>query len=217
MVIQQFNNNDVEISNIITKYQGFFKVDEYQLRHRLYQGGYSKIFTREIFDRGDAVVLMPYDIRNDNLVFVSQFRAGALAKYKGRKQQSPWLLEFVAGMFGENESPIEVAIREAKEEANLTLFATDIEPIMQYFSSPGGSNEMIHLYIGFVDSTDINGNDLTGVYGLANENEDILVSVISRVEAMSLLAQGKINNAATVIGLQWLQLNYLRLQTMTTS
>ncbi len=200
--IQPFGHNDIEILQIITRYQGFFKIDEYHLRHRLFNGGYSNVLTREIFDRGDAVVLMPYDAVNDRVVFTCQFRPGAL-----KRQQTPWLLEFIAGMFATNENPIEVAIREAKEEANLSITAGDIYPIMQYLSSPGGTNENIHLYVGLIDSSNING-----VYGLPEEGEDILVTSFSRTEAMALLTQGKINNAATVIGLQWLQLNYARLQ-----
>jgi len=200
--IQPFHADDVKILQIITRYQGFFKIDEYHLQHRLFQGEFSKTLTREVFDRGDAVVLMPYDAINDRVVFTCQFRPGAL-----NREQTPWLLEFIAGMFAENENPIEVAIREAKEEANLTLTEDDIYPIMQYLSSPGGTNENIHLYLGLIDSRNI-----SGVYGLPEEGEDILVTSFSRLEAMTLLAQGKINNAATVIGLQWLALNHVKLQ-----
>lgn len=223
--IKQFTQNDVEIITINTKYQGFFKIEEYQLRHRLFNGGYSKTLSREIFERGDAVVLMPYDVANDAVVFVTQFRSGALKpalkptienqsvnNCSTKNTQSPWLIEFVAGMFNENENPVEVAIREAKEEANLDINEKDIEPIMQYLSSPGGTTENIHLYIGYVNSIDEQGKNIAGVYGLDEEGEDILVSVVPRVEAMQLLAEGKINNAATVIGLQWLQLNYQRIQ-----
>lgn len=212
MPIKQFSQNDVEIIANNTKYQGFFKIDEYQLRHRLFNGGYSKTLSREIFERGDAVVLMPYDVNNDAVIFLTQFRAGALKQSTNEKAPSPWLIEFVAGMFNENENPIEVAIREAKEEANLDICAKEIEPIMQYLSSPGGTTENVHLYIGYVNSLDKQGNKIAGVYGLDEEGEDILVSVQPRVDAMKLLAEGKINNAATVIGLQWLQLNYQRIQ-----
>ena len=204
MTIQQFSHNDVEISRVINKYQGFFKVDEYQLRHRLFNGGYSKNLSREIFERGDAVVLIPYDPVKDNVIIIEQFRQGAL-----RHHGTPWLLEFIAGMFDENESPVEVAIREAHEEANLTIEQNDILEVMTYFSSPGGTSECIHLYAANVDSTHSGG-----VHGLPEEGEDILVHVMTREEAVALLAQGKITNAATIIGLQWLQLNYLHLQSL---
>ena len=46
------------------------------------------------------------------------------------------------------------------------------------------------------------------VYGLDDENEDILLHLISRIDALALLNDGKIINAATIIGLQWLAMNY---------
>jgi len=200
--ILRFDHSDISIHTIKRKYDGFFKVDQYTLSHRQYDGTSSEKLTREIFERGDAVVLIPYDANNDKIVLIEQFRPGAI-----RSSDTPWLLEFVAGMFGKNENPIDVAIREAKEEANLTISADDIHYVMKYLSSPGGASECIHLY-----AANVNSENMGGVYGLPEEGEDILVHVVSREDALNLLAQGKISNAATIIGLQWLQLNYKKLQ-----
>ncbi len=200
--ILQFGHKNVCVHNKRTTYQGFFKIDEYKISHSLYCGGQSEQLTREIFERGDAVVLMPYDPVNDLVVVIEQFRPGAL-----RENETPWLLEFVAGMFGKDENPIDVAIRQAKEEANLDINASETIKIMKYLSSPGGMSEAIHLFVAKVDATDI-----AGVYGLPEEGEDILVHVLSREDAHTLLSQGKITNAATIIGLQWLQMNYGALQ-----
>lgn len=185
-----------------TKYQGFFSLSECKVSHKLFNGGMSEVMSREIFDRGDAVVLLPYDPVNDTIIFNEQFRPGVM-----NSGDSPWLLEFVAGMFGHNESPVEVAIREAKEEANLTVTSENIEKIMEYFSSAGGTSEKIHLYIAKVDSVGVGG-----VYGLPEEHEDIKVHVVKREHAMALLNQGEIINAAAIIGLQWLQMNYTKLR-----
>lgn len=198
----RFTQSDVTLHNKKRRYQGFFNLDEYQVSHKLYQGGYSKVLTREVFERGDAVVVIPYDAKTDQLVLIEQFRPGAI-----RTQKTPWLLEFIAGMFATNEKPIDVAIREAKEEANIDINEAKIEKVMQYLSSPGGMSEEIHLFVA-----NVNSENVIGVHGLAQENEDILVHTMTRVAAMELLEQGKINNSATVIGIQWLQLNYLRLQ-----
>ncbi len=203
----KYHHGDFTQHKRITKYKGFFQLDEVHLSHKLYQGGESEIMSREIFERGDAVVVLPYDPVEDVIVFNEQFRVGAVNSSMVKNGASPWLLEFVAGMFGANESPVEVAIREAKEEANLTIEAKDIQKVMQYFSSPGGTSEVIHLYVAKVDSTNVGG-----IYGLPEEGEDILIHVISRPDAMELLSQGKISNAATIIGLQWLQMNYHQLQ-----
>lgn len=208
----RFTLNDVEVIEKIRKYQGFFALDEYKFRHKLYRGGYSEVLCREVFDRGDAVAILPYDPITDSIVLIEQFRPGAL-----KNEHGPWQLELIAGMFSENEQPLDVAIREAKEEANLTLLAENTMKVMKYFSSTGGMSECIHLYVACVDSTcvegacvdsaNIDGAHVGGIYGLAEEGEDILVHLISRNKALSLLEQGKIANAATIIALQWLTLN----------
>lgn len=200
--ILRFTLDDVEIISKKNKYQGFFALEEYQVRHKLYRGGYSEILTREIFERGDAVALLPYDPINDTVVLIEQFRLGAI-----RNDNTPWQLELIAGMFSTNESPVDVAIREAKEEANLEVLPNKMIKIMNYLSSSGGSTETIHLYCALVDS-----NNVSGVFGLPEEGEDILVQVFKREHVMALLEAGKTPNAATIIGLQWLMLNLEKLK-----
>ncbi len=196
-----FTHGDVILKNKVARYQGFFKLDEYQVSHRLFDGSYSQVLSREVFERGDAVVLIPFDPVRQEVVLIEQFRPGAI-----RAGETPWMLEFIAGMFDKGESPVDVAIREAKEEANLTLDENQISPVMKYLSSPGGMSEAIYLFTATIDSTNVGG-----VYGLPEEGEDILVHVVKLVDALQLLEQGKIVNAATVIGLQWLALNYHQL------
>ncbi len=204
VIMQRFSNSDVSVIDKERVYDGFFQMEKYVLKHKLFSEKQSQEFTREIFERGDAVVVMAYDIKQDSLILIEQFRPGAL-----RGDDSPWLLEFIAGMFDNNESPEEVAIREAKEEANITLTIDDLTPIMEYLSSPGGMSERIHLYLANFDSTQVYNGAL---YGLAEEQEDILLHLVSRTQALELLAQGKITNAATIIGLQWLAINYQSLR-----
>ena len=198
----RFSIDDVEVVEKTRKYQGFFALDEYKFRHKLYRGGFSEVLTREVFERGDAVAILPYDPATDSIVLIEQFRPGAL-----RSEHGPWQLELIAGMFGANEQPIEVAIREAKEEANLVILPDNVTKIMNYLSSSGGMSECIHLYCASVDSS-----NLSGVYGLEEEGEDILVHVVARKQALALLESGKITNAATIIALQWLQLNIDKLK-----
>lgn len=198
----RFSIDDVEVVEKTRKYQGFFALDEYKFRHKLYRGGFSEVLTREVFERGDAVAILPYDPATDSIVLIEQFRPGAL-----RSEHGPWQLELIAGMFGANEQPIEVAIREAKEEANLVILPDNVTKVMNYLSSSGGMSECIHLYCASVDSS-----NLSGVYGLEEEGEDILVHVVARKQALALLESGKITNAATIIALQWLQLNIDKLK-----
>jgi len=203
-----YSAKDMKVHSVEAVFNGFFKMNCYQLSHKLFKGGDSEVISREVFERGDAVVLMPYDPVLDQVVLLEQFRPGVI-----RSGESPWLLEFVAGMFDENETPEEVAIREAKEEANLAINTESLIKIMTYFSSPGGMSEKIHLYAVCIDSS--THDNKNAIHGLVEEGEDILMHVMSKNQALNLLKQGKINNAATVIGLQWLALNYKSLQDKT--
>jgi ADP-ribose pyrophosphatase len=78
--------------------------------------------------------------------------------------------------------------------------------MLSYLSSPGGTTERIHLFLGELTSP-----VHPGIFGLAEEHEDIRVHLVPRNDAMALLAAGKIDNAATVIALQWLELHHSKI------
>ncbi|WP_437748736.1 ADP-ribose diphosphatase [Enterobacter mori] len=191
-----FAKNDVEIIARETLYSGFFSMDLYRFRHRLFNGEMSGEIKREIFERGHAAVLLPFDPVRDEVVLVEQIRIAAYDV-----SESPWLLEMVAGMIEEGESVEDVARREALEEAGLVVGRT--KPVLSYLASPGGTSERLSIMVGEVDAT-----TAEGIHGLADENEDIRVHVVSREQAYQWVEEGSIDNAASVIALQWLQLHY---------
>ncbi len=192
---QRFTRDDVEVLARRPVWQGFFRMDVLRLRHRLFAGGWSKEMQRELFVRDPAVVMLPYDPIRDQVVCVEQFRIGAVDL-----PQSPWLLELVAGIIEDGESPEQVARREAHEEAGLEVGA--LEFICRYQVSPGGSTEEILLFCGCVDATRAGG-----LHGLDSEHEDIRVHVLDFAAAQAALEAGEVRNAAGIIGLQWLALN----------
>ncbi|WP_193147480.1 ADP-ribose diphosphatase [Enterobacter hormaechei] len=195
-----FAKNDVEIIARETLYSGFFSMELYRFRHRLFNGEMSGEIKREIFERGHAAVLLPYDPVRDEVVLVEQVRIAAYDT-----SETPWLLEMVAGMIEEGESVEDVARREALEETGLVVGRT--KPVLSYLASPGGTTERSSIMVGEVDAT-----TAEGIHGLADENEDIRVHVVSRELAYQWVEEGKIDNAASVIALQWLQLHYQTLR-----
>ncbi|MBJ9999990.1 ADP-ribose diphosphatase [Erwinia sp. S38] len=194
-----FTKDDVEIIARETLYRGFFSVERYRFRHRLFNGEMSGEVSREIFERGHAAVLLPYDPLRDEVVLIEQIRIASWDT-----SPTPWKLELVAGMIEEGETPEEVARREAVEEAGLIAGRT--KPISNYLSSAGGTTERLIVYVGEVDASVAKGN-----HGLEEENEDILVHVVSRSQAYQWVEEGKIDNAAAIIALQWLELHYKQL------
>jgi ADP-ribose pyrophosphatase len=196
----EFKRDDVEIIRREELYKRFFRVEKVFLRHRLFEGGWGSEIGRELFVRGEAVAVVLYDPVRDLIGMVEQFRIGALDEPNG-----PWCYEVVAGMLEEGESPEEVARRELIEEANVTPYA--MEYICNYLSSPGGSDEKLHLYCGLCDLSQAGG-----VFGLPEEGEDIRVHVFTADDVFAELLNGAFNNAAALICLQWLQLNRNRLR-----
>lgn len=187
--------DDVEIVEREQCFSGFYRLDRLQLRHRLFSGAMGRQLERELFVRHDAVCVLPYDPRRDEVVLIEQFRVGAVGKVA-----NPWLIELVAGLIDKDEQPEEVARREAIEEAGLEV--GELWPVTTYFPSPGGSTERVHLYVGRCDSSNAGG-----VFGLDEEGEDIRVHVWSLQRALQAVRDGGIDNAASIIALQWLALN----------
>ncbi|EOC1455415.1 ADP-ribose diphosphatase [Cronobacter sakazakii] len=195
-----FTKNDVEIIAREKLYRGFFSLDLYRFRHRLFNGEMSGEVRREIFERGHAAVLLPFDPVRDEVVLIEQIRIAAFDT-----SDTPWLLELVAGMIEPGETVEEVARREAMEEAGLSVGR--VKKFMSYLASPGGTSERLSLMVGEVDAT-----TAQGIHGLADENEDIRVHVVSREQAYQWVEEGRIDNAASIIALQWLQLHYQALR-----
>lgn len=134
------------------------------------------------------------------MVLIEQFRIGPYAV-----GWNPWLLEGVAGIIEDGESPEDVAIRETREEAGCEI--TELVPMLHYLSSPGACTETVALFCGRVDASGAGG-----VHGLDEEHEDIKVVVYGVDEALEMLREGRIVNGKTIIALQWLALNYSQLK-----
>ena len=200
MPLTTFTHNDYEIVNREVLYQGVFRLARYSIRHRLFSGGWSDVFTREVMERFSAAGVLPYDPVLDRVILIEQFRPGSLAD-----PTSPWLIEIPAGVLVGDTKPEDLAHSEAFEEAGCTL--THLAPICDYFVSPGGCNEYIHLYCGRVDASHAGG-----IHGLKHEHEDIRVLNIPAEEAFEHLYAGNIKTSPAITTLFWLQLHRNRLR-----
>ncbi|WP_430010112.1 NUDIX domain-containing protein [Methylophaga lonarensis] len=178
------------------EYQGFFSLTTVTVSHTLYQGGWSEPLSRELFERGNCVAVLLYDPLRDEVVIIEQFRVGALQL----NDERAWLLEIVAGAIEPGETAADVAMREAVEEAGCEI--VELIKVMDFFTSPGGTSELLTLFCGRVDTSQVGG-----VHGLDEEDEDIAVTALPYSEVCQLLNDGKILSAIPIIAIQWLMLN----------
>jgi len=191
----RFSFKDIKVLSREPVFSRFLKVDIVQLKHKMFNGGWSPVIKREVTVRERAVGVLMFDPKRDEIVLVKQFRIGVM-----QDLEEPWILEIVAGMVGDGENFLDVANREAKEESGCEIL--DLIDICEYYNSPGISTEKVILYCGIIDA-----ENAGGIHGLEKEHEDIEVIVLSYKDALGYLESGYINNAMSIIALQWLILN----------
>ncbi len=190
------SRNDVELESSEILHDGFFRMDHFHLRHRLFAGGWSPSLSREIMLRNAVAAVIPYDPIRDEIVLIEQFRGGMYAA----GDEQPWSIEIVAGIIENSESAEEMARRETLEEAGCTV--KRLEQVMEFYPSPGGCSEHVTVYCG-----EVSAEGVGGLHGVAEEGEDIRVFCTSTDEAVDLVKSGAINNSIGVIGVQWLAMN----------
>ena len=195
-----FGPDDVRVLADETAYQGYFRIRKVTLQYRAFDGGWVDPQVREIFERGDAVGVLPYDPQTDSLVLIEQFRPGAM-----RNEASPWMLELIAGIVEPGEDDRDVVHREAMEEAGCEI--DELEPIATVLPSAGACSEQVRLFCGRVSTAAVGG-----VRGLAEEGENILVHAVPVVEAFDLLERDLVPNGHTLISLLWLRSHIDRLR-----
>ena len=190
-------NKDVETKEVNLVYDGEFKVKNIQLRHRNFDGEWTGWIWREQISRRNAAAVLLWDIEKDVVVLVEQLRIGLV----NGTQSSPWLLEIVAGLIDEGETPEQTAMRESQEEAGCEI--KQLIKIGEFFNSPGGFVEATHVYLGIVQA-----NHAGGIFGLSEEHENIKVHHVPFNDLMEALNnQQWTSSASTVIALQWLKNN----------
>jgi len=188
---------DVEICSELRVWDGHFPLDLVRFRHRRFDGTKSGERTWELWRRGRAAAVLPYDPAADVVVLIEQFRLPALVA-----GIDPVLVELPAGLCDDGEVPETTARREMLEEMALTV--GELRRIGGFLLSPGGADELCELYVGRVSAPGADAAGIAGHGGMAAENEDIRVRVWPTDRAIAAALDGRMANPIATIGLLWL-------------
>lgn len=190
---------DIDIRSRELLGRGWGKLERFTFRHRRFDGAWSQVITRDLYTIAEVAMVLPYDAALDAVVIIEQFRACGLYW-----SEATWLFEAIAGIVDEGETPVDVAKREAREEADCAV--GEPVPIATVFSSPGGYGERTHMFAAAADLSRIGG-----VHGLVEEHEDIRAVVVPLAEAYAAAMDGRIRDAKTILMIQWLTTNKYKL------
>lgn len=154
--------------------------------------------TREAYDRGDGAAILLYDAQRRTVILTRQFR---LPSYINGNEDG-MLIEACAGLL-DGDAPDDCIRKESEEETGYRVGAP--EKVFELYMSPGAVTERLHFYIAAIDE----GAKLHEGGGMSDEQEDIEVLELPFEEAISMVRDGRIRDAKTVILLQYMRMQGL--------
>ena len=150
---------------------------------------------RDVLIAGKVVVVIPIDLVRQQIVLIRQFRLPAhIANGLGD------MVEFVAGRVEPNETLVDAARRECREEIGVAPEKT--VQLLRYLTTPGSSDEEVTIFLCAIDSSTIRDGSRTTADG-----EHLQIMRTSIEDAIRALNRYSIRGSPLVIGLQWLALN----------
>jgi ADP-ribose pyrophosphatase len=188
---------DLQLVSDDPVWTGRFPLHLVRFRNRRFDGTWSGVRTWELWRRGRAAAVLPYDPVQDAVVLTEQFRLPALVA-----GVEPVMVEVPAGLCDQGEDPAATARREAEEETGIAV--TTLERIGDYVLSAGASDERCALFAGRVEAPGAGPDGVIGTGGLASENEDIRVRRMPAADAIARALAGEYSNAITGLALLWL-------------
>ncbi|MFB8191037.1 NUDIX domain-containing protein [Microbacterium sp. NPDC055988] len=137
---------------------------------------------RQYVDHTGAVAILALD--DDGRVLLIQ-------QYRHPIRHRDW--ELPAGLLDvEGEEPLAAAQRELAEEADLV--AAHWEPLVSSWTTPGGNDEVIHIFLATGISSAENPHDRE------DEEADIRVEWVPLADAVDAVLEGRMHNGILTIG-----------------
>jgi len=138
---------------------------------------------RQYVDHPGASAIVALDA-DDRVLLIQQYRHPI--------RHRDW--EIPAGLLDiDGESPLETAQRELMEEADLV--ASDWQPIVSVFTTPGGNDEVVHLFLA-------RGLSPVGhAHAREAEEADIRIEWVPLTDAVTGVLEGRLRNGILATGL----------------
>jgi GDP-mannose pyrophosphatase NudK len=164
-----------------------------------FKDGTWKRISRESYDRENGTCILLYNKEKGTIILTKQFR---MPSYENDKRDG-MSIEACAGAIDKNESPERTVIRETEEEVGYKI--KNVKQVMEAYTSPGALTEKMYFFIGaYSDDMKLNSGG-----GVETENEEIEVLELPFQQTLKMIESGEIQDAKTIILLQYAQINKL--------
>ncbi len=191
------NNPKVKIIDIKNLSKAHYKLDKVDFEYQTKNGDW-KTQSRECYDRGDGAAILLYNPTKKTVILTKQFRMPSYLNGNA----TGMMIEVCAGMLDE-DNPEACIIKEVEEETGFKI--SNPKKIFELYSTPGAVTEKIYYFIAEYND----GMKISDGGGLAAEQEEIEVLEINFDTALKMVSNGEINDAKTVVLLQFAKLNSL--------
>ncbi len=189
-------SDDVRIIEVETIAQHWATVNKTTLELRRRNGEWQRQ-VRETYDRGDGAGVLLYDPTRKTVILTRQFRFPVYLH-----GEAGLLIEVCAGKL-DGDDPVTCARKEAEEETGYRI--TEVREVMQSYMSPGSVTEKLSLFVARYDAS----QKISEGGGLKEEGEDIEVLELPFEQALKMIGSGEIEDAKTIMLLQYAALHGL--------
>lgn len=158
--------------------------------------------THLIVQRGDSVAALLHEPQTGLLHFVRQFRLPTFRRDDDPEGQDGWLVELVAGVLQNNETPRESIKREIREETGFVSVG-QCDLIGSFYLSPGAGSERLFLFYVTVEATGRVGEQHGEVRGI--DGEQIVTISMTPAEFLRQVETLTIADAKTVAAAEYIR------------
>ncbi len=186
------NQASVQVTDTRTTAAPFLKIVTETIDLVLPNGTKQSGLKRDFLATKGAVAVLIISTTHRCVFLVRQYRHPVYAATKDINEA--FILEAIAGHLDGNESPKQAVVREIKEEAGFDVAIEDISHQLTVHSSPGITNEQIHLHLALIA-----GLPEQTSTGLEAENEHTDGKWFSFDEIAEMFSDEKIKDLKTAL------------------
>ncbi len=153
---------------------------------------------REAYDRGNGAAILLYNKKKGTVILTRQFRMPTYVN----GNENGMMIEACAGLL-DGDNPEDCIRKETEEETGYRI--DNVKKVIQTYMSPGSVTEILYLFIGeYEDKMKVSEGG-----GAAHETENIQVLEYTFDKALQMITTGEIEDAKTIMLLQYAALNHL--------